>query len=388
MDILTREKFKELFNKEEEICISIYMPTYGMGAEIKQNPIRFKQCIREAEDKLLNEGFSKTEVRELLRPASDLVDETIFWQNQLEGLAIFISPDEMNYYHLPFEVNEKVVISEKFYTKPLLPLFTADGLYYILALSKNEVRLFKASKQMVNEIKMKDAPWSMFDMQVDDDQRTNLLIRTSNIQGGTNELVYNKVTQGQGNENDYERNELIRYFRGIDDSLNKYYKDDGIPLILAGVEYLIPIFKDISKYPNILDEFIKGNPEMLTGEDLQKMAWTIIEPKFLKIQELAEAKYKQYSGQKNNLYSLSLEKIVPQAYNGQIETLFIANGVEQWGNFNPDDNKVELHDMENLDNVDLMDYAAALTLARGGTVYAVDLDKVPDEAHVAAVLRY
>ncbi len=387
MDILTRKKFEELINSEEEWCISIYMPTCRMGSDIKQNPIRYKQCIREAEDKLFNMGLNKSDVGNILRSASDLIDETKFWQNQTEGLAIFITPEEINYYHLPFEVKEQVVIADKFYTKPLLPLFTTDGQFYILALSKNEVRLFKASRQMVKEIVMHDAPRSVEDMKVDDDPRTKLQMRTSSPVG-SNQLVYNTASQGQGNENDFNKNELTRYFRAIDEALNKVHKGDNIPLILAGVEYLIPIYKEISKHPNIVDEFIKGNPETLYGDDLQKLAWEIMEPKFLKIQELAEAKYNQFSGQKNGLSSKSLKKILSQAYNGQVETLFIADGVHQWGKFDVDTNKVEFHEEEKVDNEDLIDRAATLTISRGGTVYVVDPDQVPDGSTVAAVLRY
>lgn len=387
MDILTRKKFEELINSEEEWCISIYMPTCRMGPDIKQNPIRYKQCIREAEDKLFNMGLSKSEVGSILLSASDLIDETTFWQNQTEGLAIFITPEEMNYYHLPFEVKEQVVISDKFYTKPLLPLFTADGQFYILALSKNEVRLFKASRQTVNEIVMEDAPRSMEDMKIDDDPRTKLQIRTANPVSSSS-LGYNTASQGQAVENDFEKNELTRYFRAIDESLNKLHKGEEIPLVLAGVEYLIPVYKEISRYPNILDEFIKGNPEILYGNDLQKMAWEIMEPKFLKVQELAESKYNQFSGQRNGLSSNSLKKILSQAYNGQIETLFIANGAHQWGKFNPDINKIDFYEDEKVGNEDLMERAATLTISRGGTVYVVDPDKVPDGGTVAAVLRY
>ncbi len=387
MDILTRKKFEELINSEEEWCISIYMPTCRMGPDIKQNPIRYKQCIREAEDKLFEMGLSKAEVGSILRSASDLIDETTFWQNQTEGLAIFITPEEMNYYHLPFEVKDQVVISDKFYTKPLLPLFTTDGQYYILALSKNEVRLFKASRQKVKEIVMEDAPRSVEDMKVDDDPRTKLQFRTASPVGG-NQLVYNNTTQGQGNENDFDKNELTRYFRAIDEAFNKVHKGENIPLVLAGVEYLIPIYKEISSYPNIVDEFIKGNPEILYGDDLQKMAWEVMEPKFLKIQELAEAKYNQFSGQKNGLSSNSLKKILSQSYNGQVETLFIANGIEQWGQFNPETNKIIFHDEQKIGNEDLMDRVATLTISRGGTVYLVDPDEVPDGGTIAAVLRY
>ncbi|WP_353097229.1 hypothetical protein [Tissierella praeacuta] len=387
MDILNKEKLKELMNSEDEWCISIYMPTCRMGADIKQNPIRYKQSIRETEDRLFNMGLSKSEVGNILRSASDLIDETEFWQNQTEGLAIFITPDKIDYYHLPFEVKDQVVISDKFYTKPLLSLFTEDGIYYILALSKNEVRLFKASRQTVKEIIMEDAPRNIDDMKVDYDPRTKLQIRTANSVSNSS-IVYNTVSQGQGVENDFDKNELTRYFRAIDESLNKLNKKEQIPLVLAGVEYLIPIYKEISRYPNIVDEFIKGNPEILYGDDLQKMAWEIMEPKFLKIQELAEAKYNQFSGQKNGLSSNSLKKILSQAYNGQIETLFIANGIHQWGRFNPDNNKVDFYEEQDIGNEDLIDRAATLTISRGGTVYVVDPDKVPDGGTVAAILRY
>lgn len=387
MNILTKEIYEELLNIEKPMLISMYFPTYKMGADIKQNSIRFKQRIREAEDKLYNMKWKKSEVENFLKPASDLVDETKFWQNQTEGLAVFISDEEMNYYHLPYEVEEKTVLSTKFYTKPLIHLFTANEEYYILALSQNEVRLFKANKQTVNEITMKDAPKRVEDMKVDQDSRTKLQIKTSNPVGSSS-LVYNKATQGQAVENDFDENQLNRYFRAIDESLDRHKKKDNIPLILAGVEYLIPIFKEISKYPNIVDEYIKGNPEILYGEDLHKKSWEIMEPKFAKIQELAEAKYNQYKGQKNKLFANSLESIIPKAYNGQVETLFIDKDASKWGKHDLEKNKVKIFNEKKFEAEDLIGYASALTTTRGGTVYAVDKEKVPDGKEVAAILRY
>lgn len=387
MDILTKEEYTKLVNTENDLCLSLYLPTYRMGADIKQNPIRFKQRIREAEDKLYNLKLTKSQVESILKPASDLIDETIFWQNQTEGLAVFIADGEINYYHLPFEVKEQTVLWNKFYTKPLISLFTGDEEYYILALSQNEVRLFKASRQIIEEIKMKDAPKNVEDMKVDDDPRTKLQIRIANQVSSTS-LSYNKVTQGQSIENDFDDNQLKRYFRAIDESLLNISKKDKIPLVLAGVEYLIPIFKSISKYPNIIEEYIKGNPEILYGDDLHKMSWKIIEPKFIKIQELAQAKYNQYKGQKNKLYANSLESIIPKAYNGQVETLFIDKDADKWGEHDLEKNKVKIFNDKKFEADDLIGYASALTTTRGGRVYAVDKEDVPDGGVVAAVLRY
>lgn len=386
MKKLDKETYQELVDTEDDICISMYFPTFKTGADIKQNAIRFKQRVREAEDKLYNLKLTKDEVEAILKPASNLVDETKFWQNQDEALAIFLANQQIKYFPLPFEVKEKTVLSTRFYTKPLLPLITNDEEYFILAISQNENRLFKASKQEIEEIEMKDAPESVESMKRDDDPNLETPIRTANPSIG-NSLVYNKATQGQAIENDFNKNEMTRYFRAIDVCLEKY-KKKNTPLILAGVEYLIPIFREKSKYPNILDEYIRGNPEILDAKDLHKEAWVIIEEKFTKIQQLAEEKYLQYKGQKNGLASNSISKIIPQAHKGQIETLFISEDLEKWGKFMPQKDKVQIFNDEKFDSEDLVGVAINLTQSRGGTVYSVPQDEIPDNEEIAAVLRY
>lgn len=180
---------------------------------------------------------------------------------------------------------------------------------------------------------------------------------------------------------------MTRYFRAIDESLGKH-KRKNTPLILAGVDYLIPIFKEKSKYPNILEEYIGGNPEILDGKDLHDQSWKIIEEKFIKIQELAEEKYLQYKGQKNGLASNSLSKILPQAHKGQVETLFIEQDLEKWGKFFPDQDKVQIFNDEKFDLEELASKAIDLTIDRGGRVYSLPQDQIPDKEEIAAVLRY
>lgn len=386
MKILDKENYEKLVNTEGDMCISIYFKTFKTGADIKQNPIRFKQRIREAEDKLYNMQLTKKDVEAILKPLSNLVGETKFWQNQEEALAVFVLDEGIDCYKLPFEVEEKTVLGTKFFTKPLIPLITDDEEYLILALSQNENRLFKASKQVINEIEIKNAPKSVESMKVDDDPNFKVPNRIANPEVG-NSLVYNKATQGQAGENDFNKNELTRYLRAIDESLNKY-KKKNTPLIIAGVEYLIPIFREKSKYPNILDEYIRGNPEILDAKDLHRQSWDIIEEKFTKIQELAEDKYLQYKGQKNGLASNSLSKILPQAHKGQVETLFISDTLEKWGKFFPEKDKVQIFNDEKFDSEDLVGVAIDLTMSRGGTVYSVPQEEIPDRGDIAAVLRY
>ncbi|MEP0851174.1 hypothetical protein NC991_12470 [Funiculus sociatus GB1-A4] len=66
----------------------------------------------------------------------------------------------------------------------------------------------------------------------------------------------------------------------------------------------------------------------------------------------------------------------------------MAVGEQHWGQFNPDTMTVDLHPEPQPDDEDMVDFAAVHTLLNGGTVYAVEPEIVPDEAPVAAILRF
>ena len=73
-----------------------------------------------------------------------------------------------------------------------------------------------------------------------------------------------------------------------------------MPLLLAGVEYLLPIYKEANTYPHLIDTVIKGNPDLLSADELHKSAWEIIRPLFQAAQEEAFAHYQQLAGQEAN----------------------------------------------------------------------------------------
>jgi hypothetical protein len=58
------------------------------------------------------------------------------------------------------------------------------------------------------------------------------------------------------------------------------------------------------------------------------------------------------------------------------------------GAFDPDADTVAIHDQAEPGDLDLLDLAAAETLLKGGAVYAVEPDQVPDQAALAAIFRY
>ncbi|MEG4813147.1 hypothetical protein [Microcoleus sp. K5-D4] len=67
MNLISVEGIKALVQQSAGLCVSIHMAV-AQGTETQQNPIRFKNLIREAEDKIVEYGFDKKEAVGLLEP--------------------------------------------------------------------------------------------------------------------------------------------------------------------------------------------------------------------------------------------------------------------------------------------------------------------------------
>lgn len=134
------------------------MPAHRAGRETEQDPIRFKNLLRQAEERLLTKGMRSAQVRDLLKVPQRLLQDQAFWRHQSDGLAVFFSEDIFHFFRLPIEFAELVVISDRFHVKPLLPLLTSDGTFHILAISQNQLRLPAGTQHTVDEIDLENVP--------------------------------------------------------------------------------------------------------------------------------------------------------------------------------------------------------------------------------------
>jgi hypothetical protein len=384
VDLLSRDELRMLIGNPGRPCVTIYMPTHRVGAGTRQDPIRLRNLLQEAEERLIARGLRSTKAKELLEPAWQLGQPGLFWSYQSDGLAIFISPGMFRYYRLPFNFKKLVVVADRFHIKPLLPLLSSDGQLYILALSQNEVSLFQGTRYSVSEVYLENVPESLEEALKYDDPEKQLQFhtRTPKAMDGKRSAMFH----GHGVGIDDSKDNIRRYFHQIDAGLWALLRDERAPLVLAGVDYLLPLYREVNSYPYLLDQGIVGNPEGLKAEELHARAWAVVQPYFLKAQQEAVAQYRQFAG--TGLTSNDVKETVTAAYRGRVGLLFVAVGIQQWGAFAPDTNVVRLHQKAEPGDEDLLDFAAMHTLLNGGIVYAVKPGKVPDNAPLAAVFRY
>ncbi len=387
MMLLSHDELKILVDNSQSPCVSLYMHTQKAGPEIRQNPIRFKNLIREAEERLYAMGMRHTEAIDFLQPAKEL-DTTDFWQNQNNGLAIFISPQMFRYYRLPMAFQELVVVSHRFHLKPLLHLINSDGKFYLLALSQKDIKFFEGTGYSLNEMEVANMPQSMDAALLEDDIQKGVQHRIGTPRGGTaNSFQQPGDVHGQGSpDRDKRQADILQFCHIIDRAVHEKIRGDNAPLVLAGVEYLFPIYQEANTYPHFVESGITGNPEVTKPEELHKQAWPIVEPLFDENQQSAMALYQQLSG--TGTTSSDIKEIVSATYCQRVDSMFVPIDMQIWGKFDPEAMTVDVHSEPEPDDEDMLDLAAIQTFINGGKVYTVESEQMPNDAPVAAIFRY
>lgn len=383
MDRITFEQLGQIFlDSHTGFCVSLYMPAHRAGGETEQDPIRFKNLLRQAEERLLTEGMRSAEVRNFLKEPQRLLQDQSFWRHQSDGLALFYSEDIFHFFRLPIRFTELVVIADRFHVKPLLPILTSDSTFFILAASQNQLRLLEGTQHTVDEIELEGVPQNLAETLPDGFPEKQLQFHTGTPSGKGNRPA---VFHGHETNNEI-KNRIRQWFRIINKHIRGILPNGQSPLALAGVDTLFPLYKEVNTYPHLMDEGIPGNPEGLSPDDLHQKAWAIVEPVFKREREGAYARYRQLAG--TGQTTTDVTEAVLAAHHARIDVLFVAVGVQVWGRFDSQEDKVYAHESPEPGDQDLLDLLAIQTLIKGGAVYAVPPEEVPDQGLLAAIFRY
>jgi hypothetical protein len=382
MSFLSRDELRMLTDAEGP-CVSLFMPTDRSGAQNQQAHVRLKNLAREAKERLLGNGLGKSEVESILEPAGRFLDDVEFWQHLGDGLAIFLARGFYRRFRLPLDVVELVVTADRFHLAPLLPLMSGDGRFYILSLSQNRVRLFEGSRHSVVEVDLRDVPRSLADALGHDWKESSLQLHTGSGGAASHKGA---MFHGHGGASDGAKEEIGRYLKRVDKGLREPLNAEQSPLVVAAVDYLISIYREVSHYPKLVPDGIPGNPDELGPKELHTRAWSLVEPIFLAAEKEAEARCRELLG--TGRASSDVREIVRCAFDGRVEVLFVSRGVQRWGRFDAGSRQVELRDEPEGKDEDLLNLAALHCLLNGGTAYAVPPGEVPGGRTAAAVLRY
>ncbi|HOX30586.1 MAG TPA: hypothetical protein P5080_05350 [Candidatus Paceibacterota bacterium] len=357
-------------------CVSIYIPTARDA--VKENRIRFENQLKKIKRYVAD---LDTEAKSILARPSLLLEDPFFWQNQSDGLAFFATSDFNACYCLPILMPEIAVFGNRFHLKPLFQFIGENGIFHLLSLSRKNTRFYRGNRYGMTEIKVPGLPGALTDVLPDRDFEKMLQSHGSKPQNG------GEFFHGKGGQKDVRKINLQKYFRKIDFAVCNTMASGKKPLIIAGPGYFLSLYREINTYRNLIQEGVEGNFDKTGIENtLYGSTWRIADHYFSQSKITAINRYRAMK--QSNLVSNDVKQIVPAAINGLIETLIVAVGVHVWGTCDLDSKTITTHENEQSGDIDLLDIAAVHTFLHRGSLFAVKKNEMPDNAKIAAILRY
>jgi hypothetical protein len=384
MPILTKEQFEKLANFDNNPCISIFLPTQRQGKDVLQEKdrIQLKSQWKIVSEKLKNMDINQDEINKIGKPLENLLEDGDFWRHQSDGLAIFLAEGFMEKFTVPVNFEAYTYVSDHFYLKPLIPMFSGDTRFYLLELQLEKVKLYEGNMYSIGEVDIQDlVPQEVEDRVGHDYEQKQLQHKSQNA------LTGDTVMHGHGAAERDRKNEFLRFFRAVDKGLHEILKEEKVPLVVACQDYLFPIYEEANTYKRLHDKSVPGNPSDYENIfALHAATLDVLEPKF---KEDREQKMTQFRELNPSRTSTSVSDIIPAIYEGKVDTLFLQNREDIWGNYNENMASVDVQDEQTSTNISLMNLAAVKVLEQGGQVYLIENQFMPAKnSKMNAVYRY
>ncbi|MCC5940523.1 MAG: hypothetical protein JJU37_03205 [Balneolaceae bacterium] len=375
--MVSEKTIHELIEKNSDVSVTITLPTHKKGEESKQDPIRFKNLLSEAAEKI-NEINSKNGFADnLLKNARQLLDKPLFWSHLDKGLAVYISTDRFDIYKLPYEIEEQVFVNNHFMITPLLPMTSMDGSFSVLAVSRQNIRLLRCTRNEVQDITPADIPLSVEDyLEIDPEKQ---------LQFHSGSRGQKAVYFGHG-ANDEDKLIIVEsFYREIENEITKVLKLNDDPLILTGLTENIATYKKVNSYNRTLDEVVKRNPDELKDKELKDKGWEIIQKFFLGDMYKSLENLKKAT---NDKVSNNLAEIVEATVMGKSQTIFISKGEKKWGFYDEENHTVQYSTNPNGKDVELLNWLSITAFKTGSKVYMLPKEEMPIRSTVAAEYRF
>jgi len=376
---LNRDALEPLLRHEGGFAVSLYMPVqFQTKKDAHEDAVHLSQLLQNAEAELLVQGAKGSDARALLRPAEELMRGGSL-AIKAPGIAVFTADTFFRTFELPTEVAEQVTVGCRFEVKPLLRLIGAAP-FYVLALSQKHVRLLRVTPDGAHEVEVHGAPEDLFAAFEAEHFERQMQFHTAASPRVDADAT--RISHGGSRES---KDRIFEFLRKVDHGVTETIHDRTSPMLLAGVSYLLPMYHEVSTYPNLLKEAIPGNPDNLKAQELLAAGRAVIEHHRQAENCVHFETYRQLKGTQRA--SSNIREVVASADRGRVLFLFIPEGVTEWGNVDTL-GEVHIHAQREQGDEELVNRAVTKTLACGGHVCVLSGAEFDEGARMAAVFRY
>jgi hypothetical protein len=299
-------------------------------------------------------------IRQLQRPAS--------WCVMTDGTTV-------ESLVLPERFGERLIEGTRYYVRPLIESAAAHERFLLLAISQGDVRLHRVDGERMTEVQVDGLPGALTDVVGHEVEQQALQHHTAG----------RAIFHAQGKGHDDRGAELVRFLQAIDQAINE---DQGLrdePLMIAAVERVDALFRQISQHRALVRPSVRLSPDQTSIEDLRQGA---LEAAATWRRERTQALLEALAEDPRRT-TADPGEIIRASIEGRVDTLIVEDDdTSLWGSFDADSRHVDLHEERQPDSEDLIDTAIRATWRQSGHVCVAGGARQDPSRPLMALLRF
>ena len=364
---LTTDEIAQLQAQRDYPSVSILLPIYGNAPdERQQTPIRVKNLLRQAEERLLKE-FPARDIAPLLDRLHAMTNE-VDYDHGTHGLAIFANAGFARFYYLPFAVDERVSINHTFATRDLIVARSRSTRYFVLSLTEKNAHLYEGVRDHLREIEDFGFP---VEREIEG-VKTEL--------PGTFGVEVTKLHDGEERE----------YFSRVQHALEGALSQEPLPLALSGVERTLAYFDEATTHKGkpkfAVVARLTGNYEKVRLREMSSKIWPMVEASMKTAQNRVKVRLDDATSA--NRKATGLREVWKAAQGSRVDTLLVEATYQQATRTNGRGLQ-HAAEGEGFDSLNAaVDAIIEQVLKTGGEISFFADDELAPYEHIAAILRY
>lgn len=361
--------------QDDELFVTIALELHSTSVSSDQDRIQLNNLLDDAKKRIKDE-CDKDLAKKLVAQIDEAKKHDIELVTYRGGLALYITQDEIYYYHLGIPVANLLNVSKAPNLTPLIENYQFTNQYFLLLLNREDIRLFEGDATSVKEVELvgNDAPNTLEAALGTERTGDSSASGAGGGSGGESALHGHTETS---KEKDIDRE---NYFRIVDKYINEHYTSErDLPLILYALPENQAVFRKLSKNNHLIEDEIEEsganvNFKVVQEKALAKNVEIVIKQKEKLFNRFRETSLKfRVDNQLNDLAMSATE--------GRIEELLVNKDYHQRGIITPEG------EFEDADH-DFVKRLITRVISTKGKVFVVNSDDMPVGINLSARLRY
>jgi len=367
-------------------CITLLLPPYRPGEPGEPLAALLKTDMQEAAKRLATRRIAEPVIADLLEPLHQLSHEEESLAGSGSARVIFRSHGVFRQLELPVPPSpaRDCTVGDCFWIRPILASLALPPHVYVLEVTKKAVTLLACGFTGVARVDLPKGTPKTLDEALGLDQPDHDLMNRS--AAGPSIGAMHGVQFGTGSARETQHAHLRDFYGAVDRGVKQLLRWNQAPLVLAGVDEDVAIYRSVSTYSKLLEQGMHGSPGAapsgaMPPDQILRHAHDIALFDFERRAglELAESNERLAPAR----FATDLDGILRAAVEGRVSVLYLDDNGRRTGNF---DGKV-FGGSTNWHDEDLLNVAAVETLLRSGVVYSLPSHLMTGSV-AAAAFRY